>query len=152
MTLNSNRPTDNDLWWSDFGRFAGLLGGNAALFVGGIQFFPHSSLVGSTWFVSYVTVVIATLVLWRLRKTIARHLSSQIGIGISGVCWLISFCILIFVRPDLLRVVSFGPVRPSQQWLFDTLQNFPLLALLPLLIFPLLMIYLHQLHKRVRTS
>ena len=150
--LNKTKSIDSVFAWNRFGWFAGSLGGNAVLLLGGIQFFPHSVLIGSTWLLTYLLVVIATVILWRSRLTISAYHGVQIGIGIFGLCWLISFSMAVFVRPDLIPVVSADPNTPFQKWLMNTIINNPGLALIPLLIFPLLMCWLHRLNRRQITS
>lgn len=145
---NKTQLTDPVFAWNSFAWLAGSLGGNAALFVGGLQFFPHSALVGSTWLFAYLIVVIATVVLWRSRFAISAYHGVQIGIGIFWLCWLISFSVAVFVRPDLIPVVSSDPNTPFQRWLMNTMINNPGLALIPLLIFPLSMCWLHRMHRR----
>lgn len=145
---NNTKLNESAFAWNRLGWFVGSLGGNAALFVGGIQFPPHSVLVGLTWLLTYFLVVIATFVLWRLRWAISAYHGVQIGIGIFGLCWLISFSVAVFVRPDLIPVVSSDPNTPFQRWLMNNIMKNPAVALVPLLIFPLSMCWLHRMHRR----
>lgn len=133
--------------WNGPGWFTGSLGGNGALFIGGLQYFAHSAFVGSIWILCYFIAALATFVLWQFRSTINAYQRVQIGIGVFWICWLIAFSTAIFMRPDLIAVVSSSPRSPFQKWLLSTIAEKPVFGLLPLLIFPLAMFLFHRLNQ-----
>ena len=105
----------------------------------------HSWFVAAVWASSAITVCSAGTFLWIGRKKQEDSYSSmQQFFAVTGICWLAGLSAIVFVRPDLITVISAKPVTRFQRWFMDTLVDMPILGLLSSLGFPVVMFAMYR--------
>lgn len=134
--------------WNTSGWFGGGIGASVPLLVGAFRIMGYSGWLAGVWLVAFTVAVTLAVVLWWQRERRSAYEAIQLLVGASGVCWFLAFASLLFTRPDLIPVISSRPRTAFQERILAATISIPALGLLPLLVFPALMVWFRWMNRR----